>query len=865
MWTSDTLRKKFLDYFASKQHQNLQSASLIPSDDSSVLFNVAGMMPLKPYYLGEEIPPSPRVVTIQRCLRAGGKHNDLENVGYTERHHTFFEMMGNFCWGDYLKKDAIAYAWEFLTEILKLPKERLWITVHKEDRESEDIWLRDIKVDPARFSRCTEDNFWAMGDTGPCGPCSEIFYDWGAQYPGGPPGSGSEDARYVELWNLVFMQYQRTQAGELIPLPKPAIDTGMGLERLAAVMQGVHSNYETDLFKPLLQAISDLSHEPHLFQPRLQVIADHIRACTFLISDGIRPSNEGRGYVLRRIIRRALRNGYQIGLALPFFYRLVPEVISIMGNAYPELVHAGDQIQAILRQEEEQFAHTLVRGFQLLTREIEQLITGSSVPGDVIFKLYDTHGVPVDLIADVARENGLTLDLPGFERCMALQRQRAKSASQFISKDLHLIDSPETQFKGYETRMTHAVIQSLFKDEQPVEQLELNDSGIVVLDETPFYAQAGGQVGDQGKLYCDDGEFIVQDTQKRGSHILHIGRIARGSFRQHQSVIAKVDQQKRQATACNHTATHLLHAALRRVLGDQVMQKGSLVQPERLRFDFSYSHAVSMAQLATIERLVNQQIANNIDLETHVMELEQAQQRGVLALFGEKYGQWVRVLQIGDFSQELCGGTHVRRTGEIGFFKIISEVSIAAQVRRIEALTGDAAVQWVLDLEHRWMQISNLLKTNSKQLVDKVAQQISKTRALEKQIDQLHTQIIAHLAEELIKKADVLHGVSFLSAIVQLDSVGLSNLMEHLKGALKNAVIILVACVDDQMHWIIGVSENNTHQISAQILLKKLMQSIDGKGGGRADLAKGVSPKCDDVDRIFLTIRDEVFNLLDKN
>lgn len=863
MWTSDTLRKKFLAYFASKQHQNLHSASLIPNDDTSVLFNVAGMMPLKPYYLGEEVPPAPRVVTIQRCLRAGGKHNDLENVGYTERHHTFFEMMGNFCWGDYFKQAAIAYAWEFLTEILKLPKERLWITVHKEDRESEAIWLHDIKVDPARLSRCAEDNFWAMGDTGPCGPCTEIFYDWGAQYPGGPPGSGSEDARYVELWNLVFMQYQRTQAGELIPLPQPAIDTGMGLERLAAVMQGVHSNYETDLFKPLLQAISDLTHVSNLFQPRLQVIADHIRACTFLISDGIRPSNEGRGYVLRRIIRRALRNGYQLGLALPFFYRLVPEVILIMGNAYPELMHAGDQIQDILRQEEEQFAHTLIHGFQLLTREIDQL-TGSSIPGDVIFKLYDTHGIPVDLMADIADEKGLTLDLSGFERCMAFQRQQSKSASQFISKDLHPIISPETQFKGYETLTAHAVIQSLFKDDQPVEQLAFNDAGIVVLDETPFYAQAGGQVGDQGRLYCDDGEFLVQDTQKRGTHILHRGRVTRGSFHQHGSVIAQVDQPKRQSTACNHTATHLLHAALRQVLGDQVMQKGSLVQPERLRFDFSYSHALSAEQLATIERLVNRQIANNIDLETHVMELKRAQQRGVLALFGEKYGQWVRVLQIGDFSQELCGGTHVRRTGEIGFFKIISEISIAAQVRRIEALTGDAAVQWVLDLEHRWTQISNLLKTNSKQLVDKVAQQISKTRALEKQVDQLQTQIITHLAEELIKKADVLHGVSFLSTIVPLDIVGLSNLMEHLKGALKNAVIILVACVDDQMHWMIGVTKNNTHRVNAQVLLQKLMQSIDGKGGGRVDVAKGVSPKCDDVDRIFLMIRDELLKLLEK-
>ncbi|MFQ5488791.1 MAG: alanine--tRNA ligase, partial [Gammaproteobacteria bacterium] len=691
-----------------------------------------------------ETRPYKRAASAQRCVRAGGKHNDLENVGYTARHHTFFEMLGNFSFGDYFKREAIHYAWEFLTRELEIPAEKLWVTVFEEDDEAAAIWLQEIGVDAARFARIgAEDNFWSMGDTGPCGPCSEIFYDHGPEVAGGPPGTPEADGdRYVEIWNLVFMQYNRDSSGTMTPLPKPSVDTGMGMERLAAVMQGVHSNYDIDLFRNLIQAMARLARCDDLQHPSLRVIADHIRSSAFLIVDGVIPSNEGRGYVLRRIIRRAIRHGYQLGIKDAFFYKLVQPLAEEMGEAYPELPRAQAQVERVLRQEEERFAETLEQGMQILEQAIAQL-SGKVIPGETVFRLYDTYGFPVDLTADIARERGLSLDMAGFEREMAAQRERARAAGHFtVDYSAQLTVEGSSEFTGYDHLAERSQVSALLRDGQPVDCLQAGEEGVIVLDKTSFYAESGGQVGDRGVLRYGDNVFEVRDTQKQGGDtILHLGRVVQGSFRQGDVVEAQVDEAARQATALNHTATHLLHAALRRVLGEHVVQKGSLVDPARLRFDYAHYEAPTPEQLARIESLVNEQIRANAPVETVVTDFDHAREMGAMALFGEKYGNQVRVLKMGDFSIELCGGTHARRCGDIGLFKIVSEGGIAAGVRRIEAVTGAQALARVNDMEHRLSEVAALLKTGPDKVVDKVRQLLAHNRQLEKALEAIKAKL----------------------------------------------------------------------------------------------------------------------------
>ena len=697
MTSSAELRQAFLDYYKANDHEVVASASLVPSDDPTLLFVNAGMVPFKEVFLGNEKRPYVRATSSQCCVRAGGKHNDLENVGYTARHHTFFEMLGNFSFGDYFKREAIGYAWDFLTNILQLPPEKLWVTVFDEDDETADIWLNEIKVDANKFSRIgASDNFWSMGDTGPCGPCSEIFYDHGPDIPGGPPGTAEEDGdRYVEIWNLVFMQYDRDAEGTLQPLPKPSVDTGMGLERLAAVMQGVHTNYDIDLFQQLIKAAAKITATTDLANNSLRVIADHIRSCSFLIVDGVLPSNEGRGYVLRRIIRRAVRHGYQLGVNQLFFYKLVATLAAEMGDAYPELLRNQAHVERILKLEEERFAETLEQGMRILEDDLATM-QGTVIAGETVFKLYDTYGFPMDLTADIARERGLGIDHDGFEKAMNAQRSRARAASQFGSDySGNLQVEGETTFTGYEQLADQSRVLGLFHEGEAVERLETGQSGIVVLEQTPLYAESGGQVGDHGRLETTSARFEVQDTQKQGTVITHIGNVTEGVLAVGDSANVYVDFERRQATILNHSGTHLLHAALRQVLGEHVQQKGSLVDPERLRFDFAHYEPVTSEQLAEIEALVNSQIRRNAMAETRVMSMDAAVESGAMALFGEKYGDEVRVLSIGDFSVELCGGTHVKHAGDIGLLKITSETGIASGVRRIEAVTGATALQWV--------------------------------------------------------------------------------------------------------------------------------------------------------------------------
>jgi alanyl-tRNA synthetase len=690
MRTSNEIRSTFLEYFKERGHQIVRSSPLVPANDPTLLFTNSGMVQFKDVLLGSEKRSYVRATTSQRCVRAGGKHNDLENVGYTARHHTFFEMLGNFSFGDYFKPDAIRYCWDLLTEVYGLPVERLWVTVYEEDQEAEDIWKNEIGVDPERFSRCgVKDNFWSMGDTGPCGPCSEVFYDHGPEVPGGPPGSPDEDGdRYIEIWNLVFMQYNRDADGTMTPLPKPSVDTGMGLERLAAVLQGVHSNYETDLFIHLIEQAAAVTGGTDLADKSLRVIADHIRACAFLIVDGVVPSNEGRGYVLRRIIRRAIRHGHKLGVEEPFFYRLVEALEQEMGAAYPELGERREVVERILRQEEERFDETLDQGLRILDQAIEDL-SGDQIPGDTVFRLYDTFGFPVDLTADIARERGLTVDMANFEKAMEGQRGRARAASQFeAAGDKELEVEGSSEFVGYDSTRGEGRVIALFHDGAPVDSLGPEDRGIVVMDSTPFYPESGGQVGDHGEISANGTRFEVDDTQRRGDATLHVGVITDGEIRVGDSVVAQVDAPRRRATARNHSATHLLHAALRQVLGGHVAQKGSLVAPDRLRFDFSHFEPVSKAQLEEIEALVNEWILQNDEADTRVLPLAQAMDSGAIALFGEKYDDPVRVLAFGGYSTELCGGTHVARTGDVGLFKFTSETGVAAGVRRVEAVTG---------------------------------------------------------------------------------------------------------------------------------------------------------------------------------
>jgi alanyl-tRNA synthetase len=843
MISSADIRSSFLDYFAEHGHERVPSSPLVPANDLTLLFTNAGMVQFKEVFLGRERRSYTRAASSQRCVRAGGKHNDLENVGYTARHHTFFEMLGNFSFGDYFKREAIGYAWDYLTRALGLPPERLWITVFTEDDEAAAIWLDEIGVDPTRFSRCgAKDNFWSMGDTGPCGPCSEIFYDHGPEIPGGPPGSPDEDGdRYVEIWNLVFMQYNRAPDGSMSPLPHPSVDTGMGLERLAAVLQGVHSNYEIDLFVRLIDAAAEATGCTDRAEQSLRVIADHIRSAAFLITDGVTPGNEGRGYVLRRIMRRAIRHGYRLGQPGPFFHRLVAPLAAEMGDAYPELRAAQQQVERVIRLEEERFAETLSNGLGILEEAIAGLGSAAVIPGEAVFKLYDTYGFPTDLTADIARERGLGLDMDGFEHAMARQRERARAASQFgVGQDLALEVQGETEFCGYDRLSHQATVVAIYHDGVSEDTLVTGAEGLVVLDLSPFYGESGGQVGDRGLLTGESGRFEVADTQKKGDGIIcHLGRVSDGQLSVGDTVEAKVDRTRRRRTALNHSATHLLHAALREVLGDHVQQKGSLVGPERLRFDFSHYEPVTRKQLLQIEQLVNRVIRENHMVETRIMSLTDAKSLGAMALFGEKYADQVRVLRMGGFSTELCGGTHVKAVGDIGLFKIVSEGGIAAGVRRIEAMTGDRALAWIEADEDRLLRLAALLKGGREDLDDRVGGLIERARGLEKELDQLKAKLASSAGKDLASQAIDLDGVKVLAARLDgADAKSLRETLDQLKDKLGSGVIVLATESDGKVSLIAGVTKDLTGRFKAGDLIREVASRVGGKGGGRPDMAQ---------------------------
>ena len=842
MKSSAEIRHLFLDFFEKKGHEIVSSSPLVPANDATLLFTNAGMVQFKELFLGQETRKYTKAVTTQRCVRAGGKHNDLENVGYTARHHTFFEMLGNFSFGDYFKREAIQYAWEFLTTTLALSPEKLWVTVFDEDDEAADIWIKEIGVDPARLSRIgAKDNFWSMGDTGPCGPCSEIFYDHGEEVAGGPPGTPEEDGdRYIEIWNLVFMQFDRAADGTLTPLPKPSVDTGMGLERLAAVLQDVHNNYDIDLFQSLIKAIQDLSGTKEATNTSLRVIADHIRSCAFMITDGVQPSNEGRGYVLRRIIRRAIRHGHKLGMTEDFFYKLVAPLVAEMGDAFPELAKSQAIVERALKQEEARFADTLDNGLKILENAIANL-PDKEIPGETVFLLYDTYGFPIDLTADIARERELTLDIAGFEREMEAQRTRARSASQFaggLSDEVSI--EGITAFSGYTKTLDEATITSILIDGEHVEQIHAGQHGIIVLDSSPFYAESGGQAGDLGQISTSTANFDVTDTRKQGKAFTHIGLCEHGSFKVGDKISAHIDEQCRTATALNHSATHLLHAALQHVLGDHVAQKGSLVNAQRLRFDFSHFEPVSAAQLHEIERLVNQQIRLNHAIETNIMSLDDAKQTGAMALFGEKYEDDVRVLKMGDFSTELCGGTHAQRTGDIGLIKIVSEAGTASGVRRIEAVTGERALDYIDMGESRLHEISALVKANSENVAEKTAQLVQRSRQLEKELDTLKSKLASSAGSDLASTAQDVLGIKVLAAILEgADTKTLRDTVDQLKNKLGTAAVILASVEDEKITLIAGVSKDITDKIRAGDLVGHVAAQVGGKGGGRPDMAQG--------------------------
>ena len=837
------VRSAFLEFFRAQSHMVVPSSSLVPGNDPTLLFTNAGMVQFKDVFLGKEQRDYLRAVSSQRCVRAGGKHNDLENVGYTARHHTFFEMLGNFSFGDYFKREAIHFAWDFLIYTLGLDPARLWCTVYRDDDEAADIWLKDIGVSPQRFARLGEaSNFWAMGDTGPCGPCSEIFYDHGPGIAGGPPGSADEDGdRFVEIWNLVFMQFERGADGKLTPLPKPSVDTGMGLERIAAVMQGVHSNYDIDLFRNLIHAAGALAGTSVLTSSSLRVIADHIRACTFLVVDGVSPSNEGRGYVLRRIIRRAIRHGYKLGIQEPFFYKLVPVLEEEMGSAYPELVRGRAHAQRVLQQEEERFAETLANGMVLLESAIRNLHGRKVIDGDTVFKLYDTYGFPLDLTADVARERGLSIDQTGFDAAMEEQRRRSQEASKFgVDVRGGASFDTRTQFQGYDGLSGEGRVVALLKAGAPVETLTAGEVGEVVLDRTPFYAEAGGQVGDAGELGAAGVQFEVSDTQKRGAAYSHLGRLAAGAIRVGDSLSAQVNGTRRQATALNHSATHLLHAALRKVLGPHVLQKGSLVAPDRLRFDFSHFQPVTPEELLQIERLVNAQIRANTAAETRVMDYERAVAAGAIALFGEKYEKDVRVLRMGDFSTELCGGTHVQRAGDIGLFKIVGESGVASGVRRIEALTGEAALDYVEHNDSLLRDLAGLVRGSRDDLKDKVREQLERSRQLEREIRSLRDRLASGQGVDLAAGAVDVQGVKVVATKVDgADAGALRTAVDQLKERLKSVVVVLASVESPaKVVLVVGVTADLTARIKAGELAGAVAAQVGGRGGGRADFAQ---------------------------
>ncbi|WP_301585151.1 alanine--tRNA ligase [Halomonas alkaliantarctica] len=842
---SAEIRQAFLSFFEKQGHTVVPTSSLVPGNDPTLLFTNAGMVPFKDVFLGRDPRSYVRATSAQRCVRAGGKHNDLDNVGYTARHHTFFEMLGNFSFGDYFKREAIRFAWTFLTETLGLPKEKLWVTVHISDDEAERIWKDEIGIDPERFSKLDEDNFWQMGDTGPCGPSSEIFFDHGPDVWGGPPGSPEEDGdRYIEIWNLVFMQFDRDAAGTLNPLPKPSIDTGMGLERVAAVMQGVHSNYEIDLFQNLLKAAAEATGHGDTTTPSLRVIADHIRSCAFLIADGVLPSNEGRGYVLRRIIRRAIRHGHKLGASEPFFHKLVTALDAEMGDAYPELRDASDQIGRVLLKEEEQFARTLDHGMGLLNQALEEL-QGGVLPGETVFKLYDTYGFPFDLTADVCREREVTLDEAGFQRELEAQRERARAASQFGADYSAAIDlEGETQFTGYEHLADQATVTAIVDSEgNALAALEAGQKGTVVLDRTPFYGESGGQVGDTGYLYVEGGRFQVTDTQKQRGHHLHQGIMVEGALSVGANVRGEVDASLRGATIRNHSATHLLHKALRMVLGDHVQQKGSLVNAERLRFDFSHFEPMTAEQLAEVERLVNEQILANAPTKTEQMSLAEAKAKGAAALFEAKYADNVRVLTIGadDFSIELCGGTHVKRSGDIGCCHVVSEVGIASGVRRIEAITGENALTYFREQEARVQRLGERLKTKPEQVEARVESLVERNRALEKELEQLKAKLASAAGSDMLNQVQEINGVNLL--VTQLEGVSgkdLRGVLDQLKNKLGSGVILLgvADAAAGKVSLIAGVTQDLVGRVKAGELVNHVASQVGGKGGGRPDMAQ---------------------------
>jgi len=857
------VRSAFLEFFRAHSHVIVPSSSLVPGNDPTLLFTNSGMVQFKDVFLGREQREYLRAASSQRCVRAGGKHNDLENVGYTARHHTFFEMLGNFSFGDYFKSEAIHFAWDFLIYTLGLDPERLWCTVYRDDDEAADIWLKDIGVSPQRFARLGEaSNFWAMGDTGPCGPCSEIFYDHGPGIAGGPPGSAEEEGdRYVEIWNLVFTQFERAADGKLKPLPRPSVDTGMGLERIAAVMQGVHSNYDIDLFKNLIRAAGELAGTSVLTSSSLRVIADHIRACTFLVVDGVLPSNEGRGYVLRRIIRRALRHGYKLGVQEPFFYKLVEVLEAEMGDAYPELTRGRAHAQRVLQQEEERFAETLANGMVLLEGAIRNLQGAKVIDGDTVFKLYDTFGFPLDLTADVARERGLEIDQTRFEAAMEEQRRRSQEASKF-GVDLRGDASVDarTLFQGYERLTGSGRVVALLKQGAQVDTLGAGEQGEVVLDRTPFYAEAGGQVGDAGELTGPGVRFVVGDTHKRGAAHSHTGHLEQGSIRVGDTLEAQVDGPRRQATALNHSATHLLHAALRKVLGSHVQQKGSLVAPDRLRFDFAHFQAVTAAELREIERLVNAQIRANIPAETRVMDYEGAVAGGAIALFGEKYDKDVRVLRMGEFSMELCGGTHVQRAGDIGLFKIVAESGVASGVRRIEALTGEAALDYVEQNDALLKDLAALVRGTREDLKDKVREQLERARQMERENRTLKDRLASGQGVDLAAGAIDVHGVKVVATRVDgADAGALRAAVDQLKDRLKSAVVVLASVENPgKVVLVAGVTADQTSRIKAGELAGAVAAQVGGRGGGRADFAQAGGSKPEALDAALESVQEFV-------
>ena len=839
---SAEIRQKFLDYFEARDHEIVSSSSLVPANDPTLLFTNAGMVQFKDVFLGDEKRERVRATSSQRCVRAGGKHNDLENVGYTARHHTFFEMLGNFSFGDYFKREAIQFAWEFLTEELGLPADRLWVTVYQDDDEAADIWLNEMKVDSERFSRLGEkDNFWAMGDTGPCGPCSEIFYDHGPDVAGGPPGSPDEDGdRYIEIWNLVFMQFDRKADGSMTPLPKPSVDTGAGLERVAAVLQHVHSNYEIDLFAELISDIAQITGTADLHHNSLRVIADHIRSCAFLIVDGVTPSNEGRGYVVRRIIRRAVRHGYRLGVKEVFFYKIVASLARVMGDAYPELLERQAYVEKTLNEEEQQFARTLENGMTILEKAIGEL-SGSVIAGETVFKLYDTYGFPVDLTADIAREHNLTLDMPGFEAAMEIQRDQARAASNFSAVEKLDLDGLEkTVFSGYSSLQSEAQIVGIFSPaDEKLDIVPANSEVLIVLDTTPFYAESGGQIGDAGLLESDEARFEVSDTQKQSDIFIHRGRLTSGKLKIGDSVRALVAGNDRVAITLNHSATHLMNAALRSVLGDHVLQKGSLVEADRLRFDFSHGAPLSAEEIRRIEEQVNVEILANSEVSKEVMPIEAARSKGALALFGEKYGEEVRVVSMGgDYSVEFCGGCHVDRTGDIGLFKIVSESGISAGVRRIEAVTGHGALALIQREQDVLREASSLLKTGTEGLLDKLSGLLSLNKALEKQLAQLKAQMAASAGDDLGARAVELAGIKVLVANLEgFNPKSLRDTVDQLKNKLGASVIVLACAAEGKVNLVAGVSKALTDRVKAGELVNMVAEQVGGKGGGRPDMA----------------------------